>query len=78
MALALGVQVGSLSPAAALSALQRALPAGALLVIDEAETVAHGGGLAFRRLLEMLVQAPAAPLVIVTSQRDVVSGWLPV
>jgi tetratricopeptide (TPR) repeat protein len=78
LALALGVQIGALPPAAAQRALQTALPAGALLVIDEAESAAHAGGLAFRRLLEALVQAPGAPLVLVTSQRDVGSAHLPV
>ncbi|MCP4209898.1 MAG: CHAT domain-containing protein, partial [Halieaceae bacterium] len=57
--------------------LAQALPGGALLLLDEAENIIRGGGLAFRRLLECLAQAPARPTLIVTSQADVGSAHLP-
>jgi tetratricopeptide (TPR) repeat protein len=78
LATALGVQVGALASEAAERALLAALPEHALLVLDEAEGVVRAGGLALRRLLERLLQAEASPRVLVTSQSDVASAYLPV
>jgi len=79
IALAVGLQPEALpaDAAAADAALAAAVPAGTLLVLDEAENVVAKGGLALRELLEALIRAPARPLVVVTSQSDVGSAHLP-
>ncbi|MEM7134442.1 MAG: tetratricopeptide repeat protein, partial [Chloroflexota bacterium] len=57
--------------------LARRLPPKTLLILDEAENAIAQGTKAVRDLLEILVQSPARPLLIVTSQNDVGSRRLP-
>ncbi len=59
------------------AALAASLPPRRLFLLDEAENAIHGGGKAFRGLLEALAQSAARPWLLITAQSDVGSAHVP-